>query len=442
MGLVFLLIVGLGFSSSTSSWANVALMMTSQESRYLSGQEIYQMTPHIHASENGFFVPVPIDYAHPELGTFDLYAFAPGGFDPSRPTAVYFTGGPGLSAHGESYASSARSIRALGYNAVFFDQRGLGYSRPAHFLTYADGAFYSAHNTSLDADEIRKHLGLKSWVVVGGSYGTGPATRYAHQFADQTQSVVLISTGVGLTRSSAIRAHFALTFMKRADFKQAEQRIRSFRFPSGAVPDHDEAVRTLISILDNYMYLRGTWDVDRMLKYFIENPEAIFRLIALRRRPVAKDSLPTPEDLVLDRDLFVANILSRDERQSYYYEDYVIRSPVTYIQGGGDSRTPAIGAVHHWKSVALGPSQMLLILDAGHWVFRDVIQEGTNSETVPTPYPIPRDVLLAAFRGDFALGINANEKSACQRHLIGERPFQMLQIQKSGRVQRDPSVSN
>lgn len=76
---------------------------------------------------------------------------------------VFFHGGPG----GEIGDKAWRFFDLERFKVVFFDQRGTGKSKP--FLSLENNTPFA---TIEDAEKLRKHFGLKKWIVFGGSYGS------------------------------------------------------------------------------------------------------------------------------------------------------------------------------------------------------------------------------------------------------------------------------
>ncbi len=83
------------------------------------------------------------------------------------------------------------------YHIILFDQRGCGRSRPLGEL---------ADNTTADLihdmEVIRKHIGIKEWLVFGGSWGATLALAYAHHFTERVSGLIL--RGVFLARQQDI----------------------------------------------------------------------------------------------------------------------------------------------------------------------------------------------------------------------------------------------
>ncbi|PHR83002.1 MAG: prolyl aminopeptidase [Colwellia sp.] len=83
------------------------------------------------------------------------------------------------------------------YHIILFDQRGCGRSRPLGALQQNTTA-----NIIQDMEIIRQHIGIKKWLVFGGSWGTTLALYYAHHFSEQVSGLIL--RGVFLARQQDI----------------------------------------------------------------------------------------------------------------------------------------------------------------------------------------------------------------------------------------------
>ena len=83
------------------------------------------------------------------------------------------------------------------YHIILFDQRGCGRSRPHGALAQNTTA-----NIIQDMEAIRQHVGIKQWLVFGGSWGSTLALYYAHHFTEQVSGLIL--RGVFLAREQDI----------------------------------------------------------------------------------------------------------------------------------------------------------------------------------------------------------------------------------------------
>lgn len=84
------------------------------------------------------------------------------------------------------------------YRIVLFDQRGCGQSTPFGCLE---------NNTTwdlvADIEKLRKHLGIGTWQVFGGSWGSTLALAYAQMHADHVSALIL--RGIFTVREKELR---------------------------------------------------------------------------------------------------------------------------------------------------------------------------------------------------------------------------------------------
>lgn len=103
-------------------------------------------------------------------------------------SAVYLHGGPGSGCQPDH----RRLFDPERFQAVLFDQRGSGRSRPKGSRE---------HNTLphliADMEAIRIRFGFERWMVVGGSWGATLALAYAQAHPDRVSGIVLRATFLG-----------------------------------------------------------------------------------------------------------------------------------------------------------------------------------------------------------------------------------------------------
>ena len=106
---------------------------------------------------------------------------------------VFLHGGPG-----GGCSSRHRELFDLDrFRVTLFDQRGCGRSRPRGSLQAN-----TSHALVADIERLRQHLGIKRWLVFGGSWGAGLALAYAA--AHRTSCLGLVLRGVFLGRPSDV----------------------------------------------------------------------------------------------------------------------------------------------------------------------------------------------------------------------------------------------
>lgn len=101
--------------------------------------------------------------------------------------AVWLHGGPGSG----SSVGARRNFDPGAYRAVLFDQRGCGRSRP---LATTPGAELSSNTTAhliADIEQLREHLGIERWLVVGVSWGVTLGIAYAQRHPEAVTAMVL-----------------------------------------------------------------------------------------------------------------------------------------------------------------------------------------------------------------------------------------------------------
>jgi proline iminopeptidase len=95
---------------------------------------------------------------------------------------VYVHGGPGAG----SYPKQRQLFDPQRYKIVLFDQRGCGKSTPHAELKNNNTAHLIA-----DMEKIRHELGIKKWVVAGGSWGSTLSLAYAQAHPDRVLGIIL-----------------------------------------------------------------------------------------------------------------------------------------------------------------------------------------------------------------------------------------------------------
>lgn len=102
--------------------------------------------------------------------------------NPDGKPAVFLHGGPG----GGTDAKMRTFFDPQVYRIVLFDQRGCGKSRP-----HANLVDNTTWHLVEDIERLREHLGIKRWLVFGGSWGSTLALAYAQTHPDQVTELVL-----------------------------------------------------------------------------------------------------------------------------------------------------------------------------------------------------------------------------------------------------------
>jgi proline iminopeptidase len=102
--------------------------------------------------------------------------------NPDGKPAVFLHGGPG----GGTDAKMRTFFNPQIYRIVLFDQRGCGKSRP-----HANLVDNTTWHLVADIERLREHLGIKRWLVFGGSWGSTLALAYAQTHPNAVTELVL-----------------------------------------------------------------------------------------------------------------------------------------------------------------------------------------------------------------------------------------------------------
>ncbi len=135
--------------------------------------------------------------------------------------AVFLHGGPG----GCCQPDHRRLFDPDLFRIILFDQRGCGQSRPKRCLI---------DNTTpdliADLEKIRTHLGIKAWLVVGGSWGSTLALAYAQTHPERVLGIALRAVFLGSDQErlwafeTAARTHRPALWKAFCDLLPADER--------------------------------------------------------------------------------------------------------------------------------------------------------------------------------------------------------------------------
>lgn len=320
-----------------------------------------------------------------ESGPWELYAWTRKPFDPTLPTVLFFNGGPGQSSHGSEWDIP-------GWNLIFWDQRGVGCSKPKNELQYLDNGSYSIEGTAEDAKAILKYFGVSKASLYGVSYGTAPATVLASKHPQLVRAVVLEGTlysGAESLHNSPFRQNILKSYFRNLD-PELKDTIQIWSYDS-------ELHTAWFSRLGFYFmgfndglkkftdFLKAIKESDSFSPGFFNNfgPRAFedeelgfsartYAAIACQELSQGSDktfgglqiknkTLHKVEDLP-------AKSLCRGiaARKNFEARHFPIDVPVTYFQGAHDGATSADQAILHFKHVAKGAKVLNLLKEGGH----------------------------------------------------------------------------
>ena len=111
--------------------------------------------------------------------------------NPAGKPAVMLHGGPGSGC----VSGWRRYFDPAAYRVVLFDQRGCGRSTPHAGDAAVDLATNTTDHLIADMERLRDRLGIESWLVAGGSWGSTLGLAYAEQVPERVSEMVLFSVG-------------------------------------------------------------------------------------------------------------------------------------------------------------------------------------------------------------------------------------------------------
>lgn len=166
-----------------TSFNSFGFLLPNKEN-YLNGRQVCEKYKEQRNNEFDYYVDVPLNYDHPNLGKISIHFYLKKAFDKNLPSLIFFTGGPGASPRSQEF-----SINNV--NVIFFEQRGIACSRAEKYENFINSDFYSSKNTARDALEILNFLQINKATIYGQSYGTVAATIFASLFKNRTQNLIL-----------------------------------------------------------------------------------------------------------------------------------------------------------------------------------------------------------------------------------------------------------
>lgn len=136
---------------------------------------------------DGLYPPIePYDSGELLVGDGNRIHWEQSGNPDGKPV-VFLHGGPG----GGTSPWQRRFFDPEVYRIVLFDQRGCGLSTPHASDPNADLRFNTTWHLVADIELLRKNLGIRTWQVFGGSWGSTLALAYAQAHPDAVSELVL-----------------------------------------------------------------------------------------------------------------------------------------------------------------------------------------------------------------------------------------------------------
>ena len=226
---------------------------------------------------------------------YDLYFEESG--NPEGLPVLYLHGGPGAGID----ASARRLHDPAVYNLIMHDQRGAGLSKPCGGLEHNDTALLIE-----DIERLREHLGIRQWIVSGGSWGSTLGLAYAQAHPSRCKALVLRGIFLG-TRdemhwvNQGMRKLFPLEWLECVEgMSEAEQEhLHSTIRSRLSGDDREAAVRAAIA-LAKFEWIAATVNPDLKEIEAELTPEFSLQYSQIVCHYVMNDFFIDPDQLIRD----------------------------------------------------------------------------------------------------------------------------------------------
>lgn len=317
-------------------------------------------------------------------------------FDATKPTLLFFSGGPGSSPRASEFSLE-------GINVLFFEQRGMGCSRPATAELMLDSRFYQSDKTVSDAATILADYNINKAFIYGHSYGTVLASLFAHHYPEKVHKVVLEGVlfrgDLSIWKSEIRRKNLQKTLNSLSE----SDRLRVIELSkNGVLPSNwFSVIGTMMSYLDNGFEIYSnflsnilTMD-DESLASFVDsfyspkgflhvnaleaddgevtfgmitckelgamNPEASFYMVFNEQNELVWDNNNKTKLQFCD-----PLGLKAEDEQMLDLSAFPINVPVVYLVGEDDGATDLNQAKAHAQHVSTGKKTFYLLNRGGH----------------------------------------------------------------------------
>jgi len=264
--------------------------------------------------------------------------------NPNGQPILFLHGGPG----GGISADHRRYFDPKFYRIILFDQRGCGKSQP-----FAEIRENTTWDLVSDIEKLRIHLGVSSWIIFGGSWGSTLALAYSVTHPDQVLGLIL--RGIFLCRKKEIQ-WFYQNGASRI-FPDAWEPYFEF-IPENERHDMVKAYYVRLTSHDETLKLQAAklWSQWEMAASFlIPKPSAVTEMEdPTRALPFAR----------IEAHYFINNAFFESDDFLINKASILSSKPVTIVQGRYDIVCPAESAYELHKRI-IG-SKLVIVPDAGH----------------------------------------------------------------------------
>lgn len=151
-------------------------------------------------------------------------------FGSGQPILI-INGGPGMNCEGFGYI--ADEISKFGYQTIIYDQRGTGKST----VEKIDSKHITMDLMVQDMENLRKHLDIEKWTILGHSFGGMLAAYYTSKHPDTVEKIIFSSSG-------GINMNFTKYAQKRIADNLTKIQKDSVDFYAAKIDGRDNSLKT------------------------------------------------------------------------------------------------------------------------------------------------------------------------------------------------------
>lgn len=276
--------------------------------------------------------------------------------NPDGLPALVVHGGPGSGCS----TGMRRSFDPERHRIILFDQRNCGRSTPHASDPAADMTLNTTDHLIADMEQLREHLGVDTWQIFGGSWGSTLAVAYAQRHPDRVRSMLLVGITTG-RRSELDWLYrgagrlFPEAWARFRDFAGAERHL----LPTDTEPPIDELLRPYTQFLEDPK-LREQAAIE-----WLAWEDAVISL-EHNGKPGQYSNRPDDAKLAFVRICahYYANGCFLDEGVLIREAGKLAGIPAVLVQGRSDLGCPVITA---WELARAWPgAELVVIEDSGH----------------------------------------------------------------------------
>lgn len=159
-------------------------------------------------------------------------------FGTGKPILI-INGGPGMNCEGFAYV--AQELAKMNYQSIIYDQRGTGKST----LETINSETITMNAMVQDIENLRKHLKIDKWVILGHSFGGIMATYYATKHPETIDKLIFSSSG-------GVTLNFTSYVQDRLNNNLKKSERDSLNYYQSKLNQGDSSVKTL-KLRANYL---------------------------------------------------------------------------------------------------------------------------------------------------------------------------------------------